>query len=134
MTAPSFISDGCTEKGLIKEVPRLHGPVRFEYRVMLSDKIRDILHSWDLVSATEKTRRIHAVVKSQVLSWDLTMPDQTTKEEIPLPVDSKYFPKLKRNIIERIFNIIMQLDVSDEVEEEIDLDKVLGTREEQEKN
>lgn len=129
MVAKSFISDGYTEKGYIKEVPRLHGEVRFEYRVMLSDKIREVLHSWDLISAAEKTRRIHAVVVKQMVSWDLE------EDGKPLPIDAKTLPRLKRNIVEKLFNIVMQLDVPDEVEqpEELDLDKVLGG-EDDEKN
>ncbi|QDU53541.1 hypothetical protein [Gimesia panareensis] len=122
MVAKSYISDGYTEKGLIKEVPRLHGPVNFEYRVMLSDKIREVLHSWDLISATEKTRRIHAVIIKQIASWDLEEDGQS------LPIDSKTLSRLKRNIVEKLFNIVMQLDLPDEMEpsEELDLDKVLG--------
>lgn len=128
MSAKSYISDGYTEKGLIKEVPKLHGPVRFEYRVMMSDKIREVLHSWDLISATEKTRRTHGVIMKQIISWDLE------EDGKPLPIDSKTLVRLKRNIVERLFNMVMQLEVSDEVEDELDLDKILGDSEGEEKN
>lgn len=130
MVTKSFITDGYTEKGLIKELPRMHGPVRFEFRVMLSDKIRDVLHSWDLVSSTERTRRIHAVIMKQVTSWDLE------DDGKPLPIDQNTLSHLKRNIVERLFNIVMQLDVSDEAtaDEELDLDKLLGDDEGDEKN
>ena len=106
----------------------MHGPVRFEYRVMLSDKIRDVLHSWDLISSTEKTRRIHAVISKQVISWDLEGDGKS------LPIDTSSLSHLKRNIVERLFNIVMQLDVSDEVEEELDLDELLGKPEDPAKN
>ncbi|MCA9013863.1 MAG: hypothetical protein KDA77_00905 [Planctomycetaceae bacterium] len=128
MSAKSYITDGYTEKGLIKEVPKVHGPVRFEFRVMLSDKIRDVLSSWELISSTERTRRIHAVIMKQVISWDLS------EDGEPLKIDSGTLSRLKRNIVERLFNIVMQLDVSDEVEEELDLDKVLGDSEGEAKN
>lgn len=128
MSAKSYISDGYTEKGMIKELLRMHGPVQFEYRVMLSDKIRDVLHSWELISSTEKTRRIHAVIIKQVISWDLE------EDGKPIPLEAKYLSRLKRNIVERIFNIIIQLDVSDEVGEELDLNKVLGDAEDEAKN
>ena len=122
MVTKSYIIDGYTEKGYLKEVPRMHGSVQFDYRVMLSDKIREVLHSWDLISAAEKTRRIHAVIIKQIVSWDLEHEGEL------LPIDSRTLSHLKRNIVEKLFNVIMQLDIPDEVEpsEELDLDKVLS--------
>ncbi|QDT94360.1 hypothetical protein [Gimesia algae] len=124
MVAKNYIADGYTEDALISGVPNMHGPVRFAFRVMLSDKIREILSSWDLLSAAEKTRRIHAVIVKQVVSWDLE------EDGKPLPINQDTLVHLKRNIVERLFNIVMQLDTSDEetkIEEEIDFDKLLGT-------
>lgn len=122
MVAKSYIADGYTEKGYIAAIPQLHGPVRFEYRVMLSDKIREVLHTWDLISAAERTRRIHTVMIKQLVSWDLEEKGKS------LPIDGKTLSRLKRNIVERLFNIAMQLDVSDaevKLDEELDLDKLL---------
>lgn len=119
----------------------MHGSVRFKFRVMMSDKIREILHAWDMISATERTRRTHAVILKQLVSWDLTRKGPKTKEEIPLPVTAESLVHLKRNIVERMFNMIMQLDASDDDStkeaEDLDLDKLLAdphTGEEDAKN
>lgn len=123
MSASSYITDGYTEKAVINAYPNLHGRVEFEYRTMLSDRIREVLHSWDLISATEKTRRIHAVIEKQVIRWNLEHNGKT------LPITAIVLAHLKRRVVEQMFNIVMQLDTTDEVETadtELDLDKVLS--------
>lgn len=131
MVTKSYIADGYTEKGYIAAILQMHGPVRFEYRVMLSDKIREVLHAWDLISAAERTRRIHTVIIKQLVSWDLEEKGKS------LPIDGKTLSRLKRNIVERLFNIAMQLDVSDaevKLDEELDLDKLLDDTPAEEKD
>lgn len=140
MVAKNYIADGYTEDGLINAIPNMHGPVRFQYRVMLSDKIRELIHAWDMISAAERTRRTHAVIIKQVVSWDLVKEDPKTGEETPLPITAESLTRLKRNIVERLFNIVMQLETTDEEtkpEEDLDLDKLLSdkpTEEEDAKN
>lgn len=127
--ATNYIPDGYTEEALIKEIPRMHGSVRFTYRAMLNDKIREVQHSWDLISAAERTRRIYAVIEKQLVNWDITKEDPKTKQQITVPIKAAEFPHIKRMIIERVYNIVMQFDTSDEVSREdegLDLDKVLG--------
>ncbi len=123
MVAQAYIKDGYTEKSFIKGIEGMYEDVHFEYRTMLSEKIRGVTHSWGLISAAEQTRRIHAVIIKQVISWDLEHDGKI------LPVEQKVLSRLKHNLQDRIFNIIAQFEVGDtekiEETEELDLDSLL---------
>lgn len=106
--ASAYIPDGYTEKAFIKGVPGLYQAVRFEYRPLLPDAVRAKTHSWNLISATEASKRINETIHKQVVSWDLEHDDKA------LPVESKVVCRLKFNLLDRMFNIITQFDVGDE--------------------
>ncbi len=122
MVAKAYITDGYTEKAFIKGIPGMYENVHFEYRTMLSDKIRAVTHSWALLSAAEQTRRINSVILKQVISWDIEHEGEV------LPVEQKVLSRLRHNLMDRIFNIVAQFEAGDieTVEsEELDLDKLL---------
>ncbi|QDU06831.1 hypothetical protein [Gimesia aquarii] len=121
MVAQAYIKDGYTERAFIKGIPGMYEDVHFEYRTLLADQIRGVLHNWDSISAEEKNHRINSVILKQVLSWDLQ------HDKKMLPKDLETLNRLKINLIDRMFNIIVQLAVSDvEVSsEQLDLDTLL---------
>ncbi len=44
--ARAYIPDGYTENGLIKEIKNVHETVRFQYRPVLPESVRALMHNY----------------------------------------------------------------------------------------
>jgi len=108
MATQAYIDDGYTEQGYLQEVRGIHQACRFTYRPVMPGDMRETLHHWAEISATEKTERIYETLRKHLIKWDFEYDKKI------LPIEVVTLERLKQPFVDRIFNIITCSDISDE--------------------
>lgn len=104
-----YIPDGYTEEGYIREVPGLHGPVRFTFRPMLVVQRAGLFGQRTLSLPDElQDRRCADVLCAQLVSWSVT-----DSEGRPLAVTAENILRLKPALFQRILAIVSGVEPSD---------------------
>ncbi len=104
-----YIPEGYTEEGYIREVPGLHGPVRFTFRPMLVVE-RAALFGQRMLSMPDELqdRRCADVLCGCLVSWSVT-----DAEGRPLAVTAENILRLKPALFQRMLAIVSGVEPSD---------------------
>lgn len=104
-----YIPEGYTEEGYIREVPGLHGSVRFTFRPMLVVE-RAALFGQRMLSLSDELqdRRCADVLCGLLVSWSLT-----DTEGRPLAVTAENILRLKPALFQRMLAIVAGVEPSD---------------------
>lgn len=108
--AGHYIEDGQTLPGYVAEVPRLYGPVRFQFRPMLATERAVILGQMSVMGEKEATETAAAIIASRVKQWDATRGDGATI----IPLDPAHTVRLQPKLQMRIYNIILGNEAPDQ--------------------
>lgn len=107
--ARAYIPDGYTENGLIKEIKNVHETVRFQYRPVLPESVRALMHNYFEKSAKAQGEIVDQTLMRQLIEWDLQ-----DHQGSPLPINTQNLKRIKKPLKDRLFNIVTCFDGSDD--------------------
>lgn len=113
MSDPVLIDDGLTLEGYIAPIPRLHGAVRFKYRIFMQRQRANLLHQIAKSTAEEAEGLAAMAVENKILEWDVKQSDGK-----PAPITENNVLKLHPRIGNRLYRIVMADEAPDAPDEE----------------
>lgn len=102
ISLPVFIPDGFSTTGYICEIPRLHGAVRFKYRIYLSQARAEIITQISKATPKEGEKFAAMAVAKNLLSWDVQNGDGKDLE-----ITAEHVLKLHPKVAHRLYRIVM---------------------------
>lgn len=104
----SYISDGYTEHGFIKDMPGLHQALRFDFRPMTVADRDDWQSITDGEVPAEQAKITSRVISKKIIKWNLK-----DHQGQPIPVSSDAITRLKPALYVRLVAIISGSGPSD---------------------
>lgn len=128
--ARAFIPDGYTQDCYISELTNIHEAVRFQFRPVLPESVRTLMHNFFEKSARIQGQIIDETLQRQLIRWDLC-----DHEGNPVELTVKNLQRIKKPLKDRLFNIVTcyeggdtEIDTAgkDDTESEINFDELLA--------
>lgn len=104
----SYIEDGANERFHVAPVPGIHGGLRGDFRPATYEERRNYLRGGDRLTPEEERKRVLAILKGKLLSWNLL-----NANGLPIVCTPDNALRLKPILLERLLLIILGADASD---------------------
>jgi hypothetical protein len=111
MIESGYIDDGYTWRGYVAGVPRLHPPLRFTFRQCTAQDAAVISGKINRAEDADTEKIASAVIRRQVIEWDLKRKTDKGMEPVPLEVD--HINRVQSSLKNTLFKIVMGVFPSD---------------------
>jgi hypothetical protein len=105
----TYIPDGWTLRGHLKEIPGLHGAISFEYRPVLAAQRARITDAMKASRADVAEQQSAEVIAKQLITWNVKHP----KTGDAIPITAGEIERLQPRLLSSLFSVIMSARPTD---------------------